>query len=95
MEPARAALEEAIRKTTFKEAVIPIYQNVTAMPTQDPDEIRENLIAHLTSPVKWTQSVENMVEDGVRQFIEVGPESKQILQNMIKRIDRKILSACI
>ncbi len=95
MEPARAALEEAIMNTTFKEAKIPVYQNVTAMPTQDPDEIRENLIAHLTSPVKWTQSVENMVADGVKQFIEVGPESKQILQNMIKRIDRKILSACI
>lgn len=95
MEPASQALEEAIRNTRFKESKIPIYQNVTGFPTQDPEEIQENLIAHLTSPVKWMQCIENMVEDGARQFIEVAPESKSVLQNMIKRINSRVGAACL
>lgn len=95
MEGANEALTEAIRNTRFKESKIPIYQNVTGLPTQDPEEIQKNLIAHLTSPVRWLQSIENMVEDGARQFIEVAPESKEILQNMIKRINNRVGAACL
>lgn len=87
MEPAKVELEKAIRATKFRPAIVPVYQNVTGRPTQDPEEIRENLIAHLTSPVKWSQSVENMIMDGARQFVEVGP--KTILSNMVKKIDRR------
>ncbi|MBR1869597.1 MAG: ACP S-malonyltransferase, partial [Bacteroidales bacterium] len=73
MEPARQALGEAIAGTPFQAPVCPVYQNVTALPETDPDRIRENLLAQLTSPVRWTQSVKNMMRDGAEQFIELGP----------------------
>ncbi len=88
MESAKLGLAEAIEATTFREPPCPIYQNVTGKPTQDPEEIKQNLIAHLTSPVKWTQTIENMVEDEARYFIEVGP--RPILKNMVKKINDRI-----
>jgi len=87
MESAKAELETAIRNTKFRAPIIPVYQNVTGRPSQDPEEIQENLIKHLTSPVRWTETIENMVMDGARQFIEIGPRT--ILSNMIKKIDRR------
>jgi [acyl-carrier-protein] S-malonyltransferase len=87
MESAKAELETAIRNTTFRAPSIPVYQNVTGRPSQDPEEIQENLVKHLTSPVRWTETIENMVMDGARQFIEIGPRT--ILSNMIKKIDRR------
>ncbi|MFK7904251.1 MAG: ACP S-malonyltransferase [Chitinophagales bacterium] len=88
MESAKMELARAIEETPFKEPPCPIYQNVTGKPTQDPEEIKQNLIAHLTSPVRWTQTIENMVEDEARTFIEVGP--RPVLKNMVKKINDRI-----
>jgi [acyl-carrier-protein] S-malonyltransferase len=90
MEPARLELEEAIRNTVFKSPICPIYQNVTAKPSVDPEVIKRNLVAQLTSPVRWTQSVVNMISDGVTSFAEVGPGS--VLQGLIKKINKEILT---
>jgi [acyl-carrier-protein] S-malonyltransferase len=87
MEPARAELAEAIEATKFNSPVCPIYQNVTATAVSDPDEIRSNLIAQLTAPVKWTQIMRNMIVAGCTEAIEVGPG--RALQGMFKKIDRK------
>ncbi len=84
MEPARIELEAAIKSTEFKAPACPVYQNVTASAVSDPSEIRENLIAQLTAPVKWTQSVQNMVHDGATLFVEVGPG--KVLQGLVKKI---------
>lgn len=84
MEPARAELAEGIEKTEFKVPVCPVYQNVTAMPSTDPDVIKKNLLAQLTSPVKWTQTVKNMLSDGAGYFMEIGPGT--VLQGLIKKI---------
>ncbi|MBP5796140.1 MAG: ACP S-malonyltransferase [Bacteroidales bacterium] len=84
MEPARAALAQAIEATAFKEPVCPVYQNVTALPHTDPEEIKANLLKQLTSPVRWSQSVRNMRADGAEEFIELGPGT--VLQGLIKRI---------
>ena len=84
MEPARAELAEGIEKATFHTPSCPIYQNVTAMPTTDPEEIKKNLLAQLTAPVRWTQSVANMVNDGAGHFIEIGPG--KVLQGLISKI---------
>lgn len=84
MEPARAELEEAIRKARFSIPRCPVYQNVTATPVTDPEEIMVNLIAQLTSPVRWTQTVQRMVADGATEFIEAGPGA--VLQGLIKKI---------
>lgn len=84
MEPARAELAEGIEKATFHTPSCPIYQNVTAMPTTDPEEIKKNLLAQLTAPVRWTQSVANMVNDGADHFIEIGPG--KVLQGLISKI---------
>lgn len=84
MEPARVELAEAIEKTTFKTPVCPIYQNVDAKPTSNPDTIKKNLIAQLTSPVRWTATVQNMVADGFDTYIEVGPGN--VLQGLVKKI---------
>ena len=84
MEPARAALGEAIAATAFKEPACPVYQNVTAMPHTDPEEIKDNLLKQLTSPVRWSQSVRNMRADGAEQFVELGPGN--VLSGLIKRI---------
>ena len=84
MEPARAELGEAIEKTAFSSPLCPVYQNVTALPTSDPDEIKTNLLAQLTAPVKWTQSVKNMLADGAVSFTEIGPGT--VLQGLVRRI---------
>ena len=84
MEPARVELAEAIEKTQFHAPVCPCYQNVCATPVSDPDEIKRNLVAQLTSPVRWTATVQNMLADGATEFIEVGPGTA--LQGMVKRI---------
>ncbi len=84
MEPARAELGEAIEKTAFSSPLCPVYQNVTALPTSNPDEIKTNLLAQLTAPVKWTQSVKNMLADGAASFTEIGPGT--VLQGLVRRI---------
>jgi [acyl-carrier-protein] S-malonyltransferase len=84
MEPARVELEAAIHSTTFSEPICPVYQNVTANAVSSAAEIKKNLIAQLTAPVKWTQSVQQMTLDGATQFIEVGPG--KVLQGLIKKI---------
>ena len=84
MEPARVELAEAINNTPFNKPICPIYQNVNAQAVTKPDEIKQNLIAQLTSPVRWTQIVQNMVADGATTFIEVGPGS--VLQGLVKKI---------
>ena len=84
MEPARVELAEGIETTSFKTPVCPVYQNVTAQPSTDPDTIKKNLLAQLTSPVKWTQSVKNMIADGAGYFMEIGPGT--VLQGLIKKI---------
>ena len=85
MEPARIELEEAINSTHFSKPVCPVYQNVNAQPSSDPRTIKINLIAQLTSPVRWTQSVLNMISDGATSFTEAGPGS--VLQGLIKKIN--------
>ena len=84
MEPARLELAEAIDKTPFRVPVCPIYQNVTALPSTDPEVIKDNLLRQLTSPVRWTQTVLNMVADGADSFLEIGPGT--VLQGLVKRI---------
>lgn len=84
MEPARAALAEAIEKTEFSKPSCPVYQNVTAKAETEPDIIKKNLLDQLTSPVKWTQSVKSMIEDGAASFTELGPGT--VLQGLVKRI---------
>ena len=86
MEPARKDLEAAIEQTNFAEPICPVYQNVTTFGVTDPAEIKKNLIFQLTAPVKWTQSVQNMIKDGASSFIEVGPG--KVLQGLVKKIDR-------
>ncbi|NLI88484.1 MAG: ACP S-malonyltransferase [Bacteroidales bacterium] len=90
MEPARQELEAAIMSTPFSKPICHVYQNVTAMPTTNPDEIRKNLIAQLTSPVRWTQTVQNMIADGATSFVELGPGN--VLQGLIKKIDRSVVA---
>lgn len=84
MEPARMELAEGIEKAVFNTPVCPVYQNVTSLPSVDPAEIKKNLLAQLTSPVKWTQSVKNMVADGAGYFMEIGPGT--VLQGLVKKI---------
>lgn len=84
MEPARAELAEGIEKAVFSTPVCPVYQNVTAKPSTAPAEIKANLLAQLTSPVRWTQSVKNMLEDGACHFVELGPG--KVLQGLIAKI---------
>lgn len=84
MEPAREELAEAIHSTTFSKPICAVYQNVNALPSTDVEEIKKNLIAQLTAPVRWTQSVQNMVIDGSTHFIECGPG--KVLQGLVKKI---------
>lgn len=86
MEPARKELAAAIENVTFRKPVCPVYQNVSTFAVTDPDEIKKNLVFQLTAPVKWTQSVQNMIKDGATDFIEVGPG--KVLQGLVKKIDR-------
>ena len=88
MEPARAELAQAIEATTFNTPVCPVYQNVSASAITDPYEIKKNLVAQLTAPVRWTQTMQQMIADGVSDFTEVGPG--KVLQGLVKKIDRQI-----
>ncbi|SHM15837.1 ACP S-malonyltransferase [Chryseobacterium polytrichastri] len=88
MQPAQERLAAAIEKTKFRKATIPVYQNITTTAVTNPEEIKQNLIAQLTGPVKWTQSVQNMIKDGATNFIEVGPG--KTLQGLIKKIDNSV-----
>lgn len=88
MEPARVELEAAINATNFKQPICPVYQNVTAGPVSNPDEIRKNLVAQLTAPVKWTQTVQKMTADGATHFVEVGPG--KVLQGLVKKISPSV-----
>ncbi len=90
MEPARAELEEAIRNTKFCNPICPVFQNVDALPSLDPNRIKANLVAQLTSPVRWTQCVENMISHGAKHFIEAGPGS--VLQGLIKKINKDVIT---
>ena len=87
MEPARKELEEAIISTKFSTPICPVYQNATALPASDTEVIKKNLVAQLTAPVKWTQSVQKMVADGGIEFIESGPG--KVLQGLVKKIHRE------
>ena len=87
MEPARKELEEAIMNTNFASPICPVYQNATALPATDTETIKKNLVAQLTAPVKWTQSVQKMVADGGTEFIESGPG--KVLQGLVKKIHRE------
>ncbi|WP_074409584.1 ACP S-malonyltransferase [Aquimarina megaterium] len=88
MEPAREELAAAIKATTFNTPNCPVYQNVTTEAVTDPEEIKKNLIAQLTAPVKWTQSVQNMIKDGATSFTEVGPG--KVLSGLVKKVDRSM-----
>jgi [acyl-carrier-protein] S-malonyltransferase len=88
METAKLDLQKAIETTHFSNPVCPIYQNATAEKVQDPVQIKINLIAQLTSPVRWTQSIKNMIRDGATSFTEVGPGT--VLQGLIKKIDPSV-----
>ncbi|CAG5079333.1 ACP S-malonyltransferase [Parvicella tangerina] len=87
MEPARTSLAAAIEKTDISTPKCPVYQNVTAKGVTDPTAIKENLIAQLTAPVRWTQTMQNMIADGCEEVIEVGPG--KVLQGLFKKVDRK------
>jgi [acyl-carrier-protein] S-malonyltransferase len=86
MQPAREELAQAINATKFSDPVCPVYQNINAKPVTDPAEIRNNLMAQLTGPVRWTQTIQNMISDGATSFIEVGPG--KVLQGLVKKINR-------
>lgn len=88
MEPARQELANAINNTKFSRPICPIYQNVDAKPHTDPEEIKANLLKQLTSPVRWTQTVQQMIADGAKEFIEVGPG--QVLRGLMMKIDRNV-----
>lgn len=87
MEPAREELAAAIDKTDFSKPAAPVYQNVDALPHDDPEKIKENLKKQLTAPVKWTQTVQKMIEDGADEFVEAGPG--KVLRTLVKKIERK------
>ena len=89
MQPAQEKLAQAIEGVKFNNPILPIYQNVTTTPVTDPEEIKKNLIAQLTGPVKWTQTIQNMVKDGADHFVEVGPG--KTLQGLIKKISPSIM----
>ena len=93
MEPARLELEAAINQAKFDTPICPVYQNYTAKPSTNPDEIRKNLISQLTAPVLWTQTVINMINDGATEFIESGPGS--VLQGLVKKINNTAVTSGI
>ena len=88
MEPAKVELSEAIESTNFSEPICPVYQNVSTVGETNPENIKKNLIAQLTSPVKWTQSVENMIADGATEFMELGPG--KVLQGLVAKINKEV-----
>jgi [acyl-carrier-protein] S-malonyltransferase len=91
MEPARVELAEAINSTKFLKGICPIYQNTTGQSVTDPEIIKSNLISQLTSPVMWTKIMQNMIANGAKEIIEVGPG--KVLQGLFKKIDRKIITS--
>jgi len=91
MEPAREELAAAIEETIFSEPTCPVYQNVVAKAVTNPEEIKENLIAQLTAPVRWTQCIQAMIADGGTEFIEVGPG--KVLQGLMRKIDRSVTAS--
>jgi len=91
MEPAREELAAAINNTTFSEPTCPVYQNVVAKAVTNSEEIKENLIAQLTAPVRWTQCIQAMIADGGTEFIEVGPG--KVLQGLMRKIDRSVTAS--
>ena len=93
MEDAKRELENAINETIFSDPICPIYQNVSGLPYSSEIEIKENLISQLTSPVKWTQSINKMVQDGAKEFIEVGPG--RVLQGLVRKINGDINSSSL
>jgi [acyl-carrier-protein] S-malonyltransferase len=88
MEPAREELAAAIEATNFSQPICPIYQNVSTTAVTDPETIQANLVAQLTAPVKWTQSIRQMIADGASSFTEVGPGN--VLQGLVKKVDRQM-----
>jgi len=90
MEPARMELEEAIKATKFSIPICPVYQNVNARPSLDPDVIKSNLVLQLTSPVRWTHTILNMISDGATSFVEVGPGN--VLQGLIKKANKDVIT---
>ena len=92
MEPARAELENAIDSTSFSDPLCPIYQNSPAIAIEDPIEIQKNLIAQLTAPVRWSQSINSMIESGITNFIEVGPG--KVLQGLVRKISSEVSVSC-
>ena len=93
MDPAKEELAAAIEQTTFKTPICPVYQNVSTKAETDPEVIKKNLVAQLTAPVKWTQSVQNMVADGMEQLVECGPGA--VLQGLMKKINKEIPATSI
>lgn len=91
MEPAKVELAEAIESTNFNKPICPVYQNVNAKAVLDPDEIKQNLIAQLTSPVRWAQIMKNMIADNMSSYTEVGPGN--VLQGLLKKVNREIPTA--
>jgi len=91
MAPAREELSAAIKNTVFSNPICPVYQNVVAKAVTSPEEIKENLIAQLTAPVRWTQCVQAMIADGGTDFIEVGPG--KVLQGLVRKIDRNVAAS--
>jgi [acyl-carrier-protein] S-malonyltransferase len=87
MQPAEAELAEAIQNTRFNAAICPVYQNVDAKPYTNPEQIKQNLIKQLTAPVRWTQTVQNMIADGATLFVECGPG--KVLQGLVKKINKE------
>lgn len=94
MQPAKEELQAAIEKARFSKPSCPVYQNVDASPQVDPERIKANLIAQLTAPVRWTQTVKNMINDGVTEFIEVGGTGST-LQGLVKKVDRKFPTSAL
>ncbi|NBU46788.1 MAG: ACP S-malonyltransferase [Flavobacteriales bacterium] len=88
MEPAREELASAIEETKFSTPICPVYQNVNAQSVTDPEVVKQNLVAQLTGPVKWTQIMQNMLTDGCKEVVEVGPG--KVLQGLFKKVDREI-----
>ena len=90
MEPAKIELEQAIKITNYNEPICPVYQNVDALPHTNPEEIKANSIAQLTGPVRWTQTIQNMIADGADYFKELGPGN--VLQGLIKKINSEVVA---
>ncbi|MCW5921321.1 MAG: ACP S-malonyltransferase [Saprospiraceae bacterium] len=88
MQPAQDELEQAINATQFARPICPVYQNVHARPVTDPEEIRKNLVAQLTAPVRWTQTIENMIANGITEFVEVGAGA--VLRGLIRKINKDV-----